>query len=66
MQRAVHVSRGGRRSGVIVGGRPLVPASVVPEDLISQVCEVILSFLINNKACCCDSLLDSNSISVTF
>ena len=36
-QRTVHVSRGGRRSGVIVGGRPLVPASVVPEDLISQV-----------------------------
>ncbi|CAL1532111.1 unnamed protein product [Lymnaea stagnalis] len=41
MQRAVHVSRGGRRSGVIVGGRPLVPASVVPEDLISQ-CQVVL------------------------
>ncbi|GFO10305.1 E3 ubiquitin-protein ligase ubr5 [Plakobranchus ocellatus] len=40
-QRAVHVSRGGRRSGVIVGGRPLVPASVVPEDLISQ-CQVVL------------------------
>ena len=36
MQRTVHVSRG-RRSGVIVGSRPLVPASVVPEDLISQV-----------------------------
>ncbi|GFS00247.1 ubiquitin protein ligase E3 component n-recognin 5 [Elysia marginata] len=40
-QRTVHVSRGGRRSGVIVGGRPLVPASVVPEDLISQ-CQVVL------------------------
>ncbi|XP_033727140.1 E3 ubiquitin-protein ligase UBR5-like isoform X1 [Pecten maximus] len=40
MQRAVHVSRG-RRSGVIVGTRPLVPASVVPEDLISQ-CQVVL------------------------
>ena len=40
MQRAVHVTRGGgRRTGVIVGGRPLVPASVVPEDLISQVTE---------------------------
>ncbi|XP_059176788.1 E3 ubiquitin-protein ligase UBR5-like isoform X3 [Physella acuta] len=41
VQRAVHVSRGGRRSNVIVGGRPLVPASVVPEDLISQ-CQVVL------------------------
>ncbi|XP_078331394.1 E3 ubiquitin-protein ligase UBR5-like isoform X2 [Crassostrea virginica] len=40
MQRTVHVSRG-RRSGVIVGSRPLVPASVVPEDLISQ-CQVVL------------------------
>ncbi|KAK3087035.1 hypothetical protein FSP39_000732 [Pinctada imbricata] len=40
MQRAVHVSRG-RRSGVIVGTRPLVPASVVPEELISQ-CQVVL------------------------
>lgn len=50
MQRAVHVSRGGRRSGVIVGGRPLVPASVVPEDLISQVkisLKVKLIYLIN-------------------
>lgn len=36
MQRAVHASRG-RRSGVIVGTRPLVPASVVPEELINQV-----------------------------
>lgn len=42
VQRAVHVSRGGRRSNVIVGGRPLVPASVVPEDLISQVSGVAL------------------------
>ena len=40
MQRAVHVNRG-RRSGVIVGSRPLVPASVVPEELISQ-CQVVL------------------------
>ena len=40
MQRAVHVNRG-RRSGVIVGTRPLVPASVVPEELISQ-CQVVL------------------------
>ena len=39
MQRTVHVSRA-RRSGVIVGTRPLVPASVVPEDLIQQVSEV--------------------------
>ena len=31
----------GRRSGVIVGTRPLVPASVVPEELISQ-CQVVL------------------------
>ena len=37
MQRSVHVGRG-RRSGVIVGTRPMVPASVVPEELISQVC----------------------------
>lgn len=36
MQRSVHVGRG-RRSGVIVGTRPMVPASVVPEELISQV-----------------------------
>ena len=36
MQRTVHVSRA-RRSGVIVGARPLVPASVVPEELINQV-----------------------------
>ncbi|KAK6168099.1 hypothetical protein SNE40_021993 [Patella caerulea] len=40
IQRTVHVGRG-RRSGVIVGTRPLVPASVVPEDLISQ-CQVVL------------------------
>ncbi|KAJ8321996.1 hypothetical protein KUTeg_000467 [Tegillarca granosa] len=40
MQRAVHASRG-RRSGVIVGTRPLVPASVVPEELINQ-CQVVL------------------------
>ncbi|XP_046357083.2 E3 ubiquitin-protein ligase UBR5-like isoform X2 [Haliotis rufescens] len=40
MQRTVHVSRG-RRSGVIVGARPLVPASVVPEELINQ-CQVVL------------------------
>lgn len=39
MQRTVHVSRT-RRSGVIVG-RPLMPASVVPEDLINQ-CQVVL------------------------
>lgn len=36
MQRTVHVSRA-RRSGVIVGGRPLVPAAIVPEDLVNQV-----------------------------
>lgn len=36
MQRSAHVGRG-RRSGVIVGTRPMVPASVVPEELISQV-----------------------------
>ncbi|KAL4218424.1 E3 ubiquitin-protein ligase ubr5 [Mactra antiquata] len=41
MQRTVHVNRGGRRSGVIVGTRPLVPASVVPEELINQ-CQVVL------------------------
>ncbi|XP_070184197.1 E3 ubiquitin-protein ligase UBR5-like isoform X2 [Littorina saxatilis] len=40
MQRTVHVSRA-RRSGVIVGARPVVPASVVPEDLINQ-CQVVL------------------------
>lgn len=40
MQRSVHVGRG-RRSGVIVGTRPMVPASVVPEELISQ-CQVVL------------------------
>ncbi|XP_060590431.1 E3 ubiquitin-protein ligase UBR5-like [Ruditapes philippinarum] len=40
MQRTVHVNRG-RRSGVIVGARPLVPASVVPEELINQ-CQVVL------------------------
>ncbi|XP_036356729.1 E3 ubiquitin-protein ligase UBR5 isoform X2 [Octopus sinensis] len=39
MARAV-VNRG-RRSGVIVGARPLVPASVVPEELINQ-CQVVL------------------------
>ena len=38
MQRALHVNRA-RRSGVIVGTRPLVPASVVPEELVSQVSE---------------------------
>jgi len=27
----------GRGSGVIVGSRPLLPASVVPEELINQV-----------------------------
>jgi len=37
MQRTVHVNSRGRRSGVIVGTRPLVPASVVPEELINQV-----------------------------
>ncbi|XP_052085872.1 E3 ubiquitin-protein ligase UBR5-like isoform X2 [Mytilus californianus] len=40
MQRSAHVGRG-RRSGVIVGTRPMVPASVVPEELISQ-CQVVL------------------------
>ena len=40
MQRTVHVSRA-RRSGVIVGARPLVPASVVPEELINQVRESV-------------------------
>ncbi|XP_076437649.1 E3 ubiquitin-protein ligase UBR5-like [Babylonia areolata] len=40
MQRTVHVSRA-RRSGVIVGTRPVVPASVVPEELINQ-CQVVL------------------------
>ncbi|KAL3890879.1 hypothetical protein ACJMK2_003152 [Sinanodonta woodiana] len=45
MQRAVHVSRG-RRSGVIVGARPLVPASVVPEELVSQNLDVNLA--VNN------------------
>lgn len=40
MQRTVHVSRA-RRSGVIVGARPIVPASVVPEELINQ-CQVVL------------------------
>ncbi|KAL8591738.1 hypothetical protein ACOMHN_032280 [Nucella lapillus] len=40
MQRTVHVSRA-RRSGVIVGARPVVPASVVPEELINQ-CQVVL------------------------
>ncbi|XP_064596947.1 E3 ubiquitin-protein ligase UBR5-like isoform X2 [Liolophura sinensis] len=40
IQRAVHASRG-RRSGVIVGTRPIVPASVVPEELINQ-CQVVL------------------------
>ena len=49
MQRAVHVSRGGgRRTGVIVGGRPLVPASVVPEDLISQVCKLNFVWMYHN------------------
>ncbi|XP_052763231.1 E3 ubiquitin-protein ligase UBR5-like isoform X2 [Mya arenaria] len=41
MQRTVHVNSRGRRSGVIVGTRPLVPASVVPEELINQ-CQVVL------------------------
>ncbi|ESN90470.1 hypothetical protein HELRODRAFT_71154 [Helobdella robusta] len=31
----------GRGSGVIVGSRPLLPASVVPEDLVNQ-CQVVL------------------------
>ena len=35
--RVVRAVGRGRGSGVIVGARPLVPASVVPEDLINQV-----------------------------
>ena len=56
MQRSVHVGRG-RRSGVIVGTRPMVPASVVPEELISQVfflnllSEIIINGLLYDVIC---------------
>ena len=40
MVRTVGGARGRGTSGVIVG-RPLIPANVVPEDLISQ-CQVVL------------------------
>ena len=35
--RVVRAVGRGRGSGVIVGSRPLLPASVVPEELINQV-----------------------------
>lgn len=49
MQRTVHVNSRGRRSGVIVGTRPLVPASVVPEELINQ---VIVYTVLKSQAPC--------------
>ena len=39
--RVVRAVARGRGTGVIVGTRPLVPASVVPEELINQ-CQVVL------------------------
>lgn len=43
--RVVRAVGRGRGSGVIVGSRPLLPASVVPEELVSQV--LVLYNLLN-------------------